>query len=256
MDVEEIHNRARELGPWVNSFEYDGVVYPLAGHGSVSCSQANDLQPRRGRAQAFWDVFPHARRILELGALEGADTVRLARRQGTTVVAIEGRADNIARAEFVIDLHQLANVRLVVADVETFDFDSVAPVDAVLCTGLLYHLQQPWRLLRSVGTITDCLFLSTHYWGDTNKMAMSNGYKVKLVHEDHPETQTRALTKTVYWFDRTSLLLAIQDAGFDSLEILNEHTSDTVCDIIIACRRTRDGTASIATRPHCHAPYG
>lgn len=229
MTPDEIHRRATELGPWVNGFEYDGVVYPR---------DTDVAPPRVGRAQAFYEIFPGATRILELGALEAADTVRLAARPGVSVVAVEGRAENVARARFVVQLHGLTNVQLVQADVERFDLGSLGRFDVVLCAGLLYHLQRPWDLIRSIAEISDGLFLSTHYWGGPATTFDSRGYTVKLVHEDHPEPRTRALSETTLWFDRTSLLKALADAGFGTPEVLHEHATSTVCDIVLAAHRT------------------
>jgi SAM-dependent methyltransferase len=220
-----IQRRAAELGPWVNAFEYDGAVYPADPHVPP---------PRAGRAQGFFNSFPKAKRILELGALEGADTVRLARRPGVSVVAVEGRPENLSRAGFVIELHGLTNVRLVQGDVEQMDLRSLGDFDVVLCAGLLYHLQRPWDLLRSVADVSDGLFLSTHYWGDSSLTHEANGYALKLVHEDHPEPRTRALTETTQWFDRPSLMKALKDVGFGASEIVHERTTPTVCDIVLA----------------------
>ena len=232
MTPDEIQRRASELGPWVNGFEYDGVVYPR---------DAEVPPPRSGRAQAFFDVFPEAERILELGALEATDTVRLAARPGVSVVAIEGRAENVARAGFVAELHGLTNVRLIHADVEKFDIRSLGPFDVVLCAGLLYHLQRPWDLVRSIADVSAGLFLSTHYWGDAATTFDSQGYAVKLVHEDHPEPRTRALSETTLWFDRTSLMKALADAGFGTPEIVQERVTSTVCDIVLAARQVPAG---------------
>ncbi|MCX4666482.1 methyltransferase domain-containing protein [Streptomyces sp. NBC_01381] len=246
MNVDEIQHEALELGPWVNRFEFDGRTYPRLDHAQTA-EEESAAPPRKGRAQAFFDVFPDAKQILELGALEGADTVRLACRPGTSVLAVEGRADNLSRGEFITGLHQLANVEWMCADVETLDFEALGTFDAVLCAGLLYHLQEPWRHLREIAKITDRLFISTHYWGGTGTMAGPDGHTVKLVHEEHPEPRTRALTETVLWFDRESLLQAIRDAGFDGMNILHDVQTDTVCDMIVACHRTspsRDNTSA------------
>ncbi|MEV0005607.1 class I SAM-dependent methyltransferase [Micromonospora sp. NPDC050980] len=234
MRPDEIQRRATELGPWVNGFEYDSVTYPR---------DTQVAPPRVGRALPFFDVFPDATRILELGALEGADTIRLASRPGVTVVAVEGRADNLSRASFVLGLHGLTNVRLVHADVEQFDLRSLGRFDVVLCTGLLYHLQRPWDLLRSIADVSDGLFLSTHYWGDADTTFDTEGYVVKLVHEDHPEPRTRALTETTLWFDRPSLLKALTDAGFGTPQVINERVAPSVCDIVLAARRAHQTVA-------------
>lgn len=234
IDVVEIQRQALQLGPWVNAFEYKGMLFPLRD----SSRGGTVPPPRGGHTGTFFQMFPDARRILELGSLEGADTVRLARRPHTSVVAVEGRAENVARARFVVDLQELSNVTLLHADVETFDLASLGRFDAVLCTGLLYHLQRPWDLLATLSMMTDKLLLWTHYWGGDDTTVDERGYVTKIVHEDHPEPRTRALSRTVRWLDRPSLFRTLLDAGFGQVIVLNEQSTGPVCGLLAACRRS------------------
>ncbi len=99
--------------------------------------------------RSFGVSRPRARRILELGSLEGAHTVQLAARPGVEeVVAIEGRAANIRKAELVTRLLEVRNVRYVEANLETTDLlAQFGRFDAIFCSGLLYHLPEPWKLI-------------------------------------------------------------------------------------------------------------
>ncbi|MFG3051503.1 class I SAM-dependent methyltransferase [Kitasatospora sp. NPDC048239] len=232
MNREEIRKRAIELEPWVNGFEYEGVRYARGSELGYLLGQAPE-----DRATAFFAAFPDARRILELGALEGADTLALARRPGTSVLALEGRVENLRRAEFVLEVNGAANAQMRVADVETIDFPSLGRFDAVLCAGLLYHVQQPWTVLANIGLVADNLFLSTHYWGTTDGLGGQDGFAVKPVREDHPEPQARGLSVDVQWLDRDSLMRALTAAGFTEVEVVHERISPEVCDIVAVCRK-------------------
>jgi 2-polyprenyl-3-methyl-5-hydroxy-6-metoxy-1,4-benzoquinol methylase len=55
-------------------------------------------------------------RILDLGVLEGAFSIELARR-GATVVGIEGREANIVKAQFAKEALSLNNVDFILDDV-------------------------------------------------------------------------------------------------------------------------------------------
>jgi len=232
MDAEEIQRRVRELEPWVNGFEYSGVRYAEGSSHDYLLSQ----DPER-RAEAFFAAFPRAGRILELGALEGADTVALARRPGTSVLALEGRQENLGRAEFVVEVFGLTNVELRLADVERLDFAELGAFDVVLCAGLMCHVQEPWALLEKIASVAGGLYLSTHYWGTSEGLDALAGYAVKNVREGHPEPQARGLSVDVRWLDRPSLFAALKNAGFTEIEVLHERVSAEVCDIVAACRK-------------------
>jgi SAM-dependent methyltransferase len=234
VDLEEIERRALQLEPWVNGFEYNGVRYARGSELSYLLGQAPE-----DRAQSFFAAFPESRRILELGALEGADTLALARYPGTSIVAIEGRSENLARAEFVMEVHGVTNAELRLGDVEKLDFSLLGHFDAVLCAGLLYHVQEPWTLLDNIAKVSGNLFLSTHYWGTSEGLEEHSGLAVKPVLEEHPEPQARGLSREVRWLNRASLMGALASAGFREVDVAHEQVRPGVCDLVVICRKDR-----------------
>lgn len=234
---DEIQRRVDELGPWVHAFEFEGVRYFDSGDRPVHWGDHGMLRSRR--AQPFYDAFPHAQRILELGALEAADTVSLASRPGTEVLAIEGREENLRRAEFVVALYGLSNVRLVLADVETADLGEFGSFDAVLCSGILYHVARPWALLAAIAAVTDNVFIWTHYWGDDSDdtTVRRGGYRVKEVREEFVEPRLRGLTSVSLWFCESSLYQALADSGFAEVEAIAEGGDGPIREITIVARK-------------------
>jgi SAM-dependent methyltransferase len=145
---------AREFkarGPWVSRFRIDGRDYG---------GKAELLDDERIRR--FAAAFPDSASILELGSLEGAHSISLARRVDR-VVAVEGRSENIARARFVQGLFGIDNVEVIEADLETTPLTDFGRFDAVFCVGLLYHLPRPWLLLDQFAAVAPNVFLQTHY---------------------------------------------------------------------------------------------
>jgi 2-polyprenyl-3-methyl-5-hydroxy-6-metoxy-1,4-benzoquinol methylase len=81
-------------------------------------------------------------RVLDLACLEGMYSVELARR-GATVVAIEGREANIAKAAFAKRVLRLDKLELIQDDVRNLSREQHGQFDIVLCLGILYHLDSP-----------------------------------------------------------------------------------------------------------------
>ena len=233
MTDDEVLDRMAAVGPWVHPIEFRGRVYRDPGAGPDRLFSG---LVRETRAARFYDAFPDARRVLELGTLEAADTVRLASRPGVSVVSIEGRPENLRRAQFVLDLHGLNNVELVSAELESFDLATLGRFAAVLCSGILYHLVEPWKLVARLAGVTDRVYLWTHYWDGPHALTPEAGFLVKTVQEQFPEPRLRGLSSYARWFDRASLFRVLRENGF-SAAVLDERGHGSVREVTLACSR-------------------
>ena len=155
MDNDQLTREFEKLEPWYTGFVINGKLYG----GNFSYDGDN-------RVPMFLEAFPDSIKILDLGILEGGHTFQLARKPGVSVIGIEGREDNFRRACLVRKILGLDNVRLVQADLEKEDLDSFGPLDAVFCSGILYHLPRPWELLAKISRVTSNLFVWTQYVPD------------------------------------------------------------------------------------------
>ena len=94
--------------PWITKYE-------LRGENSGGWFDA----PNDPRLAFFRRCFPEARRILELGALEGGHTIGLSRLPGVErVVGVEGRAASLARARLAQQLFAVENIELLPGNLE------------------------------------------------------------------------------------------------------------------------------------------
>lgn len=103
-------------------------------------------------------------RILDLGSLEGGLSFEMAR-EGWDVTGIEGRESNFRKAELIRRYFALQNLRFEMRDVKELSRERDGQFDAVLCCGLLYHLDDPFAFLRKLREITaedGLLFVDTH----------------------------------------------------------------------------------------------
>ena len=100
---------------------------------------------------------------LDLGCLEGGLSFELWR-AGLTVLGVEGRKDNWQRCLRIRDHFKTAGeMEFVHADVR--DFNPGKSFDVVVCSGLLYHLDDPAAYIAALGELTatkGMLYLDTH----------------------------------------------------------------------------------------------
>ncbi len=124
---------------------------PLIGAEPVSESYLRTLR----------QFCPPPARVADLGCLEGGYAVAFAR-AGYEVLGIEGQEDNFATCEWVAERVELPNLRFVCDDVRKIG--EYGKFDAVLCAGLLYHLDQPVSFLRELAEVTGrLLIISANY---------------------------------------------------------------------------------------------
>jgi len=102
---ERLEREFERRGPWLTGFIINGTWYC-----GKFCSAFDD------RILMFFEAFPDASKILDLGILEGGQTFELAEKPGVSVIGIEGREENLGRASFIRELLGLDNARLVLAD--------------------------------------------------------------------------------------------------------------------------------------------
>lgn len=193
-------------------FEIDGEAY-----GGTFDAQ------RDGRPEVFFRQFPEAKRILELGSQEGGHTFALASHPGVReVVGIEGRSASFERARFVRRCLGLRNVDLHLANLEVAQLAPFGRFDAVFCSGVLYHLPNPWRLLEQIGSVTSGLYLWTHYAAENRVDTEANGYRGMTWKEGGLADPLSGLSPTSFWPIRDDLLRMIREHALPRVEILDD----------------------------------
>lgn len=199
-------------GPWVTRFRVAGME--LGG------DYLAEADPRLAR---FFEHFPNPGRVLELGCLEGGHTFPLARR-ATAVVAIDARADNLARARWLARFYPSHNIRFEQADLEHAPLDQLGPFDVVFNVGLLYHLVEPWGLLARLARLAPWLFLWTHVARDFGlfgrRRVIRGGYRGVLYAEHGFADPLSGTTGSSFWPTPSELDRMLADCGFTDRQVL------------------------------------
>jgi 2-polyprenyl-3-methyl-5-hydroxy-6-metoxy-1,4-benzoquinol methylase len=111
-------------------------------------------------------------RVLDLGSLEGGLSFEMAR-EGWETLGIEGRQSNFEKSELIRRYFGLDQLRFEHRDVKSLDRGRDGTFDAILCCGLLYHLDNPFAFLELLATMLaedGVLFLDTHVAPDDEAM--------------------------------------------------------------------------------------
>lgn len=200
-------------GPWITKFTLDGIDY---GGTFDPYSDA--------RINWFKEHFPNVTTILDMGSLEGAQSFILSQLPHVKqVVGLESREANLAKAEYVRKLLNLGTVSFHKTDLEQADLTKFGRFDVVFCAGLLYHLMNPWDLIRRISLITDQCFIWTHYAKEDCEKAVRNGYRGMLYQELGLADPQSGMSPASFWLEFDELIRMIKDNGFPQVTIIEKN---------------------------------
>ncbi len=230
MDRQQIEARVRELsatgGEWIYDVPLPGGVW-TGGNRGIPHTRLKRI------VQIIGDIVARPLsecRILDLGSLEGLFSVEMAQ-QGAEAVGVEVRQNNHEKAEFLKAALGLENLRFRKDDVRNLSEAGYGRFDAIICSGLLYHLpaKDAIELLRTLYDMVDkVVVIDTHIALAPERVFAHGGrtYSGKLFGEfaagatDEERAKSRlssADNDTSFWLTRPSLVNAMSDAGFSSV---------------------------------------
>jgi hypothetical protein len=175
---------------------------------------AIDREPEDDRVAVFFEWAGAPRSVLELGSFEGAHSAQLAAAPSVErLVCLEGREDSVKRARAALGLLGLsADVQVECFDLEQADLSAFGSFDAAFCAGLLYHLTQPWLLLRELRRRVGVLFLDTHV--STTDHIVLAGHRGRLYRELGLADPLSGLRDFSFWPTAEALDDMLAEAGF------------------------------------------
>jgi SAM-dependent methyltransferase len=201
-----------KLQPWITKFRIEGADY------GGNFDAMNDA-----RIAQFFEIFPRAENIIELGSLEGGHSFALARNPTVKrVLAIEGREKNIEKAKLVQKILGDKKTEFVQGDLEKLDFQQFGAFDAVFCSGLLYHLPKPWELIPKLARISPNIFIWTQISEEAKAKKMREGWRGKIYREGGFFDPLSGLSKKSFWLSFGSLISLLTVNGYKEVKII-EH---------------------------------
>lgn len=105
-------------------------------------------------------------RILELGPLEASHTYMLEQQKPASLCAIEANKLAYLRCLVVKEVLNLKTARFLLGDFCEWLEKSEERYDLIVASGVLYHMQDPLRLIELIAARTDAFYLWTHYMSE------------------------------------------------------------------------------------------
>lgn len=189
------------------------------------------------------------RRILELGPLEGSHSMMLDRHGPEVLDAVEANKKAFLRCLIAKEIFGLQRARFHLGDFVKWLERKDPPYDLIVACGVLYHMEEPLRLLELLAARTDNIYFWTHYFDETAMppedlrrvpfKSQKPPYK-ELCHEVafhgrnvtlHERSYYGAWKKSAYcggpvnrhyWMEKEDLLAVLRVLGFDDLRIAHD----------------------------------
>ena len=176
-------------------------------------------------------------RAIDLGAHGGHNTFDLYECGCREVLGVEARDSYLAMANDAKRQLGYDAVRFMQADVRQIDQRDLGKFDLCLCSGLLYHLQNPFNVLKRIRNVCRYLALETHIipsffhlWKCKPKyrknltwrtysvildgVAFTGRLNIFPPSQDMQKTSGSIASHATFWLEKSSLLNALELAGF------------------------------------------
>jgi len=223
---EQIHNLKSKYGDWTYDIPLPFNIW-TKGNLNIPHTRLKRI------VQIISDMLdkPFSKcRILDLGCLDGIFSIEFAK-QGAETIGVEIREENIEKARFCKEVLNLNNLEFRQDDARNISIESYGMFDAIICSGLLYHLTAP-DAIELISKMFDMSYkvvvidTSIALKPEINYVKGSNEYWGKIHHE-HFEDDTQYIkskrllsswdNNKSFWFTRPSLINILKSTGFTSV---------------------------------------
>ncbi len=180
--------------------------------------------------------------ILELGPLEGGHSYMLQNRNAKKVISIEANSRAFLKCLCIKEILRLDRVEFKLGDFVSFLENGDSKYDMVFASGVLYHMEEPVRLLELISKATNRLLIWTHYYDQggissredlRHKFSPVNSFEYDGVsYEYSTQSYQDSLDWSGFcggskpvskWLTRDSIIKALRQFGFADIQINFDH---------------------------------
>jgi hypothetical protein len=215
-----------------------------------------ELGLRAGYAALYDDARIHwaieqfgpiaGRRVLELGPLEGSHTAMIERLGADRIDAVEANKLAYLRCLIAKEIYDLKHARFHLGDFVKWLEGDEPRYDLIVACGVLYHMEDPVRLLELIAGKTDAVYIWTHYFdeeamppGDLRRVPFKSQEPPHSEHSHavnfrgvdvtlHERSYYKAWKKTAfcggpidlhYWMEKPDLIAVLRALGFNDVRV-------------------------------------
>jgi len=190
--------------------------------------------------------------VLELGPLEAMHTHRLEQLGAARILAIESNVEAYLKCLIVKEALRMTHSSFMLGDFNLYLQDTPERFDLVFACGVLYHMEDPLRLIRGIARATDKCFIWTHYFderltkGRTPLTVAADGFSATYYRASYLDRAQPGFwggnKPSASWMTRKDILAAFRHYGMDEIDIIDEDEAAphgaTICFVA-----TRSGAA-------------
>lgn len=218
LNHDDLIKKIKLLGPWFHQIELNGIKTRLVNRtdspsrpeGFVEYFTEQDFVDN---PQWIWskfkDVLPEMKglKVLDIACNAGFYSFELAK-MGASVFSIDNSYEDIVRAKFAKKILGLENVNFDIMDVNNMVKKINKKFDFALCLGLLYHVDNPKTVIKSVSQLSDSVIFET--------VANVDNQEIKLINDK--TITTDGYVPTIPWLEN-----AFKEAGFKEIIQLSRY---------------------------------
>jgi hypothetical protein len=190
--------------------------------------------------EQFGSIEGH--KILELGPLEASHTYMLEQHGAALIHAIEANKLSYLRCLVVKEILELSRAKFFLGDFTEWLQNSSERYSFIVASGVLYHMQDPVRLLELIAAKCDAFYLWTHYAsdeamppGDLRRVPFTGAVEVREcrgvqlhLHKRsyHGAWRNKAFCGGMHdlhsWIEKDDILAAIRVLGFNDIRVAHD----------------------------------
>jgi hypothetical protein len=170
--------------------------------------------------------------VLELGPLEGGNSIILEKLKIKSNLSIEGRVENYIKCCIIKNIFDLNKTKYILDNVMDINIDDYNKFDIAVVLGILYHLDKPHLLIDKLSKLSDEIIISTHYadenspYPNAKELIIKHNdytYKGRSYIEDPNIDPNAGLQNYSFWPYKNDLIEMIRNSGFINIHILKEN---------------------------------
>jgi SAM-dependent methyltransferase len=187
--------------------------------------------------------------VLELGPLEGAHTYRLEQLGAARILAIESNVEAYLKCLILKEALGMKRAEFKLGDFVLYLQDSAERFDLVFCCGVLYHMEDPLKLIRDIARVSDKCLVWTHYLDESRgDVRVATPVSLDGIDSTYYRAPYRDRAQPGFWggnkpsaswMKREDIFAAFRHFGLDDIKIIAEDSDaphgPTTC---FAARRT------------------